>query len=149
MNGSRKIGGRGSYSADYGKSGGISPENRKYSEVGRIGNIKVIQSDETSNNHTPTYSNTKNTTYFAYSKERDRIEEIYYYRNHRLVKSVDLGKKAGEKPHVHYWSPSGMVGRKRHDKRNTFELSDRDKRLMNMAKGFHLNKKQNGKKNSN
>lgn len=140
MNGSRKIGGRGSYSADYGKSCGISPENRKYSEVGKIGNIKVIRSDETSNNRTPTYSNTKNTTYFAYSKERDRIEGIYYYRDHRLVKSVDFGKE-GEKPHVHYWSPSGMVGRKRHDKRNIFELSARDKRLMDLAKGFHLKKK--------
>ena len=133
------MGDRGSYSADYGNSGGIPPENRKYSEVGNIGNIKVIQSDTTSNNHTPTYSNTKNTTYFAYSKERDRIEGIYYYRNHRLIKSVDFGKE-GEEPHVHYWSPSGMVGRKRHDKRNRFELTARDERLMNMAKGFHLKK---------
>lgn len=134
------MGGRGSYSADYGKSGGVPPENRKYSEVGKIGNIKVIQSDETSNNRTPTYSNTKNTTYFAYSKERDRIEGIYYYRDHRLVKSVDFGKE-GETPHVHYWSPSGMVERKRHDKRNIFELSARDKQLMDLAKGFHLKKK--------
>ena len=67
------MGDRGSYSSDYGKSGGIPPENRQYSEVGRIGNIKVIQSDATTNNRTPTYSNTSNTTYFSYSKERDRI----------------------------------------------------------------------------
>lgn len=133
------MGDRGSYSSDYGKSGGIPPENRKYSEVGRIGNIKVIQSDATSNNRTPTYSNTSNTTYFSYSKERDRIEGIYYYRNHRLVKSVDFGKN-GETPHVHYWSSSGLVGRKRHDKRNIFALSERDKRLMNLAKKFHLKK---------
>ena len=86
------MGDRGSYSSDYGKSDGIPPENRQYSEVGRIGNIKVIQSDATTNNRTPTYSNTCNTTYFSYSKERDRIESIYYYRNHRLVKSVDFGK---------------------------------------------------------
>ena len=91
----------------------------------------------TSSNHTPTYSNTKNTTYFAYSKERHRIEAIYYYRNHRLVKSVDFGK-GREKPHVHYWSPSGMVGRKRHDKKNSFELSARDKRLMALAKTFKI-----------
>ena len=72
------MGDRGSYSPDYGKTGGIPPENRKYSDVGSINNIKVIQSDETSNNRTPTYSNTSNTTYFSYSKERDRIENIYY-----------------------------------------------------------------------
>ena len=130
---------RGSYSSDYGKSDGIPPENRQYSEVGRIGNIKVIQSDATTNNRTPTYSNTSNTTYFSYSKERDRIESIYYYRNHRLVKSVDFGKN-GEHPHVYYWNSSGLVGRKRHDKRNIFALSDRDKRLMNLAKNFHLKK---------
>ena len=143
------MGGRGAYSADYGNSGGIPIEKREYSEVGKIGNIKVIQSDETSNNRTPTYSNSKNTTYFAYSKERDRIEAIYYYRNHRLVRSVDFGKNMGETPHVHYWSPSGMVGRKRHDKRNVFELTKRDKRLMILAKSFHLKKNKNGKKNSN
>ena len=68
------MGDRGAFSTDYGKTGGISIEFRKYSEVWRIGKVKVIQSDETSNNHTPTYSNTSNTTYFAYSKERDKIE---------------------------------------------------------------------------
>lgn len=133
------MGDRGSYSSSYGKTGGISLGNRYYSEVGKIGGIKVIQSDKTSNNHTPTYSNTMNTTYYAFSKERDRIEGIYYYRNHRLIKSVDFGKD-GEAPHAHYWSRSGMVGRKRHDKRNIFELNDRDKRLMKIAKGFHLKK---------
>lgn len=133
------MGDRGSYSSNYGKSGGIPLDNRYYSEVGKIGGIKVIQSDKTSNNHTPIYSNTMNTTYFAYSKERDRIEGIYYYRKHRLFKSVDFGKE-GEVPHIHYWSPSGMVGRKRHDKRNIFELNDRDKRLMEIAKRFHLKK---------
>ena len=133
------MGDRGSYSSRYGKSGGKPSEQHKFSEVGKIGRIKVIQSDETKNNHTPTYSNTKNTTYFAYSKERDRIEHIYYYREHRLYKSVDF--KDGEIPHTHYWSRSGMVGRKRHDKNNKFELSSRDQRLMNSAKGFHLKKK--------
>lgn len=131
------MGDRGSFATDYGKTGGIPPENRKYSMVGVIGNIKVIQSDEISNNHTPTYSNTSNTTYYSYSKERDRIESILYYRNHRLVKSVDFGKE-GETPHVHYWSSSGMVGRRRHDRRKIFELSDRDKRLMDAAIDFHL-----------
>ncbi len=128
------MGDRGSYSSGYGKTGGIPLDQRKFSEVGKIGGIKVIQSDESKNNHTPTYSNTKNTTYFAYSKERDRIEHIYYYRNHRLYKSVDF--KEGETPHVHYWSSSGMVGRKRHDKNNSFKLSNRDKRLMKLAKSF-------------
>lgn len=134
------MGDRGSYSTGYGKTGGVPIENRYYTEVGKIGKIKVIQSDKTSNFHTPIYSNKKNTTYFAYSKEQDKIIGIYYYKNHRLVKSVDLPKKEGDVPHVHYWSLSGMVGRKRHDKHNIFELSERDKRLMDLAKRFHLKK---------
>ena len=50
------MGDRGSYSSDYGKSDGIPPENRQYSEVGSIGNINVIQSDETTKRTTLQYS---------------------------------------------------------------------------------------------
>ena len=113
-----------------GRTGGIPIDNRYYSEIGRIDGIKIIQCDAFSNNPTPTYSNTANTVYYSYSKENGRIEHIYYFKKHRLVKSVDF--KKGEVPHTHYWN-TGVVGRKKHDKHNTFELSDRDKRLMNKA----------------
>ncbi|MSS17744.1 hypothetical protein [Sodaliphilus pleomorphus] len=45
MKGQEEMGDRGSYSAIYGKSGGIPPEKREYSCVGVIGHIKVIQSE--------------------------------------------------------------------------------------------------------
>ena len=90
-----------------------------------------IQCDTKDNNPTTTYSNTANTTYYSYSKKYHRIEHIYYFKNHRLFKSVDF--KPGEKPHAHYWSNGGQVGRKRHDKRNTFALNNKDIRLMNDA----------------
>lgn len=124
------MGGRGSFDPNMGRTGGIPLENRKYSEIGMIDGIKIIQCDAFRNNPTTTYSNTSNTTYYSYSKERHRIEHIYYFRNHRLVKSVDF--EEGRSPHVHYWN-SKVVGRKRHDKHNTHELSDRDTRLMNNA----------------
>ena len=129
------MGDRGAFSPSHGKTGGIPVENRKFSCLGKLGHIKVIQSDFRKNNPTTTYSNTANTTYFAYSKERHKIEKIYYFRNHKLVKSVDF--KDNETPHAHYWANGSVVGRKRHDKRNTFELSARDTRLMNLAKRFN------------
>lgn len=124
------MGGRGSFDHNMGKTGGIPHEKREYSQIGKIGKIKIIQCNTKSNNPAPTYSNTANTTYFAYSKEHQRIEHIYYYKKHKLVKSVDFDSDVA--PHSHYWN-SGMVGRKRHDKHNTHELSDRDVRLMNQA----------------
>lgn len=124
------MGGRGSFDTTMGRTGGIPFEKRQYSEIGKIDNIKIIRCDAFSNNTTITYSNTANTTYYSYSKKYDRIEHIYYYKNHKLIKSVDFRK--GDTPHAHYWN-NGIVGRKKHDRHNIHELSDRDKRLMNKA----------------
>lgn len=138
------MGSRGKLSSSYGRTGGIPPENREYSVVAMIGCIKVIQCDTKSNNPTITYSNTANTTYFSYSKKKEVIEHIYYYKNHKLVKSVDFNE--GVKPHAHYWNAK-LVGRKKHDKKNIHSLSDRDKRLLNQAIKFNKehNKNENGK----
>lgn len=133
------MGGRGSFNPNMGKTGGIPVESRIYSCIGTLGKIKIIQCDKVSNNPTPTYSNTANTVYFSYSKENGRIEHIFYYKNHKLVKSIDFNK--GVKPHAHYWN-NGIIGRKRHDKRNFHELSDRDNRLLNLAIKYN---KENGK----
>ena len=123
------MGGRGAFE----KSGGtgINVEDREYSTIGYLNHIKIIQWDKGINNKTITYSNTKNTTYYSYNKKNGRIEKIYYYRNHRLVKSVDMYDKAG--PHIHYWKNGNVVGRKSHDPKNTFAMNERDTRLYNAA----------------
>lgn len=136
------MGNRGAFSPLFGKTGGIPIENRFYSTIGILGNIKIIQCDKFKNNPTTTYSNTMNTTYFSYSKENGRIEHIYYFRNHKLKKSIDI---THGKPHAHYWNIS-VIGRKRHDKRNIFELSDKDKRLVELA--LKYNKDKNGTKDN-
>ncbi|MBQ7634318.1 MAG: hypothetical protein IJS89_01955 [Bacteroidaceae bacterium] len=128
------MGGRGSFDHSMGRSGGIPMKNREYTTIDVIDHIKVIQCNTKSNNPTPTYSNTANTTYYSYNKYTGRIEHIYYYRNHRLVKSVDF--KKGEKPHAHYWNQK-VVGRKKHDKHNTRPLTERDKRLMEKAQKWN------------
>lgn len=124
------MGSRGSFDSNMGRTGGIPVHKREYSEIGKIDRIKIIQCDTKSNNPAPTYSNTANTTYYSYNKTTGRIEHIYYYKNHKLVKSVDF--RIGEVPHTHYWNTK-VVGRKRHDKHNTRPLSERDYRLMNKA----------------
>lgn len=139
LKGLEDMGSRGDFSQSYGKTGGIPEGNRKYSSIGELGRISVLQCDYSSNNPTTTYSNTANTTYFAYSKERGRIEHIYYYKNHRLIKSVDF--KNNEVPHTHYWGNGVTAGRKSHDNRNTFPLNDCDRRLYNLANDFNHGKK--------
>lgn len=130
------MGGRGAFSSSYGKTGGIPLDSRYYTCVGTLGKIKIIQCDKYRNNLTPTFSNTANTVYFSLSKEKNRIEHIYYYRNHKLVKSVDFNE--GVTPHAHYWN-NGIPGRKRHDKHNIHELSSRDVRLLKLAQKYNRN----------
>lgn len=123
------MGGRGAFENSGG--GGISVEYREYSTIDVLNRIKIVQWDKGKNNATPTFSNTKNTTYYSLSKERHKIENIYYYRDHRLVKSVDF--KDNSKPHTHYWKGSRSIGRKAHDHNNVFTMNDRDTRLFNAA----------------
>lgn len=124
------MGGRGAFNQNFGRTGGIPIDKREYSCIGTLGHIKIIQCDTKRNNPTTTYSNTANTTYYSYSKEYKRIDHIYYFRNHKLYKSVDF--KPNENPHVHYWH-NGQVGRKSHDKSNIHPLTERDNRLMKQA----------------
>lgn len=138
LKGQEIMGGRAQFSPSYGKTGGIPLDQRRYSCIDILGRIKIIQCDEAINNPTTTYSNTANTTYFSYSKQSHCIEHIYYFRNHKLIKSVDF--KSNETPHTHFWN-SQIVGRKRHDKKNTFTLTERDERLMNLAIRYNNEKK--------
>ena len=137
------MGGRGSFDSSYGKTGGIPLEKRQYSCIGTLNYIKIIQCNTFSNNPTTTYSNTSNTTYYAYSKENKRIEHIYYFRNHRLEKSIDF--KKGESPHAHYWNKS-QVGRKKHNAHHMHKLNDKDKRLVLAAQVYNNIIESNGKK---
>lgn len=126
------MGGRGAFEKSGGK--GIDPEYREYSTIGYLNHIKIVQWDKGTNNKTITYSNTKNTTYYSYNKEDGKIDKIYYYRNHRLVKSVDIYNSFGQySPHTHYWGGKGPVGRTTHDTNNVFELNDKDLRLLELA----------------
>ncbi len=135
------MGSRGQFDKSLGRTGGIPVDKRNYSCIGYIGKIKIIQCDKYSNNPTTTYSNTANTVYFSYSKEHGLIEHIYYFKNHKLVKSVDMNQ--GVTPHAHYWN-SGVVGRKSHSQHNTHELSARDARLVKLVQEYNNKNHNNG-----
>lgn len=107
-------------------------EEREYSTIETLGRIEIVQWDKGKNNKTIPYSNAPNTTYYAYSKERNRIEKIYYYRNHKLYKCVEFDIDLN-RPHVHYWRNGMEVGRNRHDSKNIFALDERDMRLYKQA----------------
>lgn len=129
------MGGRGAFI----KSGmtGIAQEYREYSVVDYIGCFKVIQWDMGDNNHTPVYSNTPNTVYYSYSKERGQIERILFYKDHHLTCSIDM-EKHGNPAHVHKWDISGtQVGRVAHSRKNTFGLSTTDMKYYNEAKKWN------------
>ena len=124
------MGGRGAFI----KSGmtGIAEEYREYSVVDYIDGIKVLTWNKGKNNRTIPYSNTPNTIYFSYSSTNNRIEKIYYYKDHRLVRSIDM--KLGEPPHVHKWEVAGIeVGRIAHDPANVFKLNAQDRKLYEAA----------------
>lgn len=127
------MGGRGAFEKSGGS--GIAKEYREYSTISQIGRIKVVQWDKGINNKTINYSNTPNTTYYSYSTRYNRIEKIYFFRNHRLYKSIDM--KLNETPHVHYWKEGKSVGRKSHDPNNVFQLSGRDARLVRQAQDWN------------
>lgn len=101
---------------------------------------KIVVKNEENKNGLPPYSNTPNTTYYTYSKERNRIEKIYYFRNHKLYKCVefDIDKN---RPHVHYWRNGIEVGRDRHDSKNIFPLNERDTRLYKQAMRWNQERK--------
>lgn len=47
------MGGRGAFDKNMGRTGGVPKGKREYSEIGKIGRIKIIQCDTKDNNPTP------------------------------------------------------------------------------------------------
>lgn len=129
------MGSRGAF--EQSEKSGIARDLREYSVVDYINGIKVITWDAGDNNRTPVYSNTADTKYYSYSEKSHRIERICFYKDHRLVWTIDL-EKNGQPAHAHKWSHAGMnVGRVSHSKSNTFELSKKDLKYYHAAKNWN------------
>lgn len=130
------MGGRGAYAKSGG--GGIAPEYRKFHAIGTIEGVKVIEY-ETDHPETPVYSNTPNTVYYRYNTKKQQIDSIYFYKEQKLYRSVDI--MPGNKSHAHLWKhgPDGKIYRKVHDKSNHLQLLEKEVKMVNLAKKWRKN----------
>lgn len=112
------MGSRGAYDR---ASQSIPIERREYITIGSYKNIKIIEGITTTNGKTPVMSNSANTVYAVYSQDAGRIKHVFIYKNHILVKAIDL---EGDKSHWHNVTinpQTGEIGRSPHAKLNSFE----------------------------
>lgn len=84
---------------------------REFDSIGSLDGIKILQvRDGLQHLQFPLYSHSKKTTYFVVDKnDPTRIHTIGFYRNHELIKSVDLNSNG--KNHWHDWK-DGVVTKK-------------------------------------
>ena len=76
------------------------------------GSIKILKAkDETGNNGTPLFSNSRNTTYFIAKDVNgvNTITNIAIYKNRNLVESIDLNE--GQGVHYHKWTTGVKRGK--------------------------------------
>ncbi len=148
------MGGNGSYSAAV---HGVPDASRIFDEARtRIDGHKIlIQKDTETQIKIPMNSNSDNPIYLCAKVDKEgnvQISSIAVYENHKLVKSIDLvfdkdgnvvpfspNKKSS---HCHVWneSPSGAVGRKRHDGGNTLPLPNEYKHLIDKIVKYNKEK---------
>lgn len=123
------MGGRGSFDVI---NQCIPIENQQYTKIGSYNGIKIIEGITMKNGKPPVMSNTANTVYAVWSNTAGRIKHVLFYKNHVLVKAIDID---GDKSHwhnVYINSATGEIGRKTHDKKNTFDLSPSQWKLVNV-----------------
>ena len=148
------MGGNGSYSA---LTKGVPEVARTHSEAtSRIDGHKILVQKKTETQiKIPMNSNSENPTYLCAKVDKEGnvvISSIAEYKNHKLVKSIDLEldkngnyipySSTGKSSHAHNWSEgaSGDVGRKRHDKGNAFPVPARYKPLIDKIVKYNKEK---------
>lgn len=130
------MGGRGSFDKD---TQSIPLENREYTEIGRIGDIKVIEGISTLNGKTPVMSNSASSIYGVYSQKAGRIKHIFYYENHILVKAIDIDGANSHWHQVSYNPETGQIGRLSHDPGNRFDPDSAMWNLINAVSRWRKN----------
>ncbi len=127
----------------------------RFKQVGMIGNNKVVSTSVHDNTSIPMNSFNSKMYYVTSPKDSTKIVAIAFYsgRTHKIVKSIDLeydksgnfipykvvkhkGKVKAIGTHVHKWpgnKEKGDVGRKSHDKNNSFEPTKSDMKFIKKA----------------
>lgn len=148
------MGGNGAYSVTL---KGVPNSSRTHNEAtSRIDGHKILVQKKTETQiKIPMNSNSENPTYLCAKVDKDGnvvISSIAEYKNHKLVKSIDLvfDKNGDYLPyspdkkssHSHSWgeSSSGDVGRKRHDSVNTHAIPAKYKPLIDKVVKYNKEK---------
>ena len=130
-------------------------DGERFKQVGMIGNNKVVTTNVKTNTSIPMSSFESKMYYVTSPNDSTKIVAIAFYsgRTHKIVKSIDLkydklgnlipykvvkhkGKNKPIGTHVHKWpgnKEKGDVGRKSHDKNNSFEPTKSDLKFIKKA----------------
>ena len=130
-------------------------DGERFKQVGMIGNNKVVTTNVKKNTSIPMNSFESKMYYITSPNNPNQIVAIAFYsgRTHKIVKSIDLeydksgnlipykvvkhkGKNKAIGTHVHKWpgnKEKGDVGRKSHDKNNSFEPTKSDMKFIKKA----------------
>lgn len=147
------MGGNGSYSKAH---GGMSIAKRTHVDTNyRIDGHKVlVLSDNPSHSKVPMNSNSKSPIYMIAKSNKQgelSITAVAIYENHKAAKVIDLkfdkdGKSKeyanGKGTHMHSWKEDndGDIGRKSHDKENTYPVETQYKALIKKIENFNEQK---------
>ncbi|MGN0222850.1 MAG: hypothetical protein ACI4AM_02360 [Muribaculaceae bacterium] len=121
------MGGRGSF--DF-TTNSIPLENRQYVYLDSFNGIKIIKGITIKNGKPPVMSNTANTAYAVWSDTAARIKHILFYRDHILYKAIDIEGEDSHWHNVSIDSATGVIGRTTHNRKNTFEPSSSEWKLV-------------------
>lgn len=149
------MGGNGSYNKSW---GGVPTSSRTHIDTGhRIGGHKVLlYAKNDKQTKAPMNSNSPNPVYLCGKVDKKtgkiRITTIAEYKNHKLVKTIDLEydsngnvipytKGSKKCSHAHKWSTdsNGSVGRKTHDPKNILPVGKKYSKLMKQIDDFNKN----------
>lgn len=147
------MGGNGSYSKEH---GGIPTAYRTHTDTGhRLEGHKVlVLSSNRRLTKIPMNSNSEHPVYLIAKTDKDgilSITKVAIYENHKISKVIDIefdgnGKSKdfanGKGTHMHNWKEdtNGNIGRKRHDKSNSFPVSSDYQSLICSIEKFNQEK---------
>lgn len=153
------MGGNNSYSEGW---GGVPEASRAHTYSGhKVGGYKVVFANGNAEQRKNILnSNSANAVYLISTKEKDgtlKIHSVNVFDGHNLAYEINLefdkqgnlipfdGKSKGS--HAHYWQKNpetGKLGRKSHDKKNTFAISGKYSELIEKIVEFNKKNKKYG-----
>lgn len=149
------MGGNGSYSKAL---GGVPEASRSHSDTNyRISGHKIlVQKENPQQNKVPMNSNSESPLYLCGKVDEKShvvsVNQIGIYQKHKIVEVIDLKfdkngdyirySSNGRTSHMHKWNDNGgKIGRKTHDKTNTYPIPEKYQVLIEKIVEFNKSKR--------